>query len=116
MFRVVIGCMKEISLLKLVTTPDGMVRNVETEEALELEKKLITLPKLTTTLLRYNRSDILINTPRWHCKEQPILIRCPFYYACWVKCMGMLLFKNNLFGILRDLDFDRLKRVPNCHQ
>lgn len=47
-----IGYLKEISLLKLVTTSDGMVRNVETDEAVNLERELVTLPKLTTTLMR----------------------------------------------------------------
>ena len=51
MFRVVIGYIKEISLLRLVTTSDGMVRQVDSEEAHALERELVKLPKLTTTLL-----------------------------------------------------------------
>ena len=52
MFRVVIGYTKEILLLKLVTTSDGMVRQVDSEEAHALQRELIMLPKLTTMLLR----------------------------------------------------------------
>ena len=51
MFRVVIGYIKEISLLRLMTTSDGMVRQVDSEEAHALERELVKLPKLTTTLL-----------------------------------------------------------------
>ncbi len=51
MFRVTIGYLKEMALLRLVSTPDGMVRSVETQEATDLQRELVTLPKLTTTLL-----------------------------------------------------------------
>ena len=49
-FRLEISYLKEIALLKLVTTEEGMTKTVDTPEAKLLERQLVTLPTLTSTL------------------------------------------------------------------
>jgi hypothetical protein len=41
---------REISLLKQTTTPEGVTKYRDTEEALALEKRIVHLPKLTSAL------------------------------------------------------------------
>ncbi len=45
--------MKEIALLKMVKTEEGMVKMAETELAQALEQALVALPRLTSTLHGY---------------------------------------------------------------
>lgn len=53
MFRVEIGYLKEISLLRLIKTPDGLVKTVQTEAATALERHLVGLPKLCSAIKGY---------------------------------------------------------------
>lgn len=53
MFRLELQYLREIALLKKVTTTDGMVRFVDNEEALTLEQNIKLLPVLTSTLHGY---------------------------------------------------------------
>ena len=92
MFRVVIGYMKEIALLKLVTTSDGMVRNVETEEATQLERELVVLPKLSTTLLRFVIERELVILPKLSTTLLRFVIEreLVYYLNCPLHCSGLL--------------------------
>ena len=49
-FRVEVGYQREISLRRMVTTVDGMVKMMETDEASRLEQMLVAQPKLSSTL------------------------------------------------------------------
>ncbi|KAL3865413.1 hypothetical protein ACJMK2_042804 [Sinanodonta woodiana] len=49
-FQVDLAHTREIGLLKMTKTQDGMVKMRDTEESLALEKYIIALPKLTSTL------------------------------------------------------------------
>ncbi|KAK3588803.1 hypothetical protein CHS0354_012016 [Potamilus streckersoni] len=49
-FQVELAHTREIGLLKLTKTQDGMVKMRDTEQSLALEKEIIALPKLTSTL------------------------------------------------------------------
>jgi U3 small nucleolar RNA-associated protein 22 len=40
----------EISLLKKTTTPEGVTKYRDTEESLDLEKRIVHLPKLSSAL------------------------------------------------------------------
>lgn len=50
MFRLLVAHQREISLLKQTTTPEGVTKYRDTEEALALEKRIVHLPKLTSAL------------------------------------------------------------------
>ena len=50
MFAVQLAYMREIALSKMVTTPEGMVKMVDTEKSQALERQMVALPKLTSTL------------------------------------------------------------------
>ena len=52
MFRIDIGCIHEIPLLKKVVGADGMVKMQDTEAAQNMEEKIVALPKLASTLHR----------------------------------------------------------------
>ncbi len=52
-FRVMIGYLKEISLLKMITISSGATKSTDDERAAILEQELVTLPKLNTMLIRY---------------------------------------------------------------
>nr|XP_022330549.1 nucleolar protein 6-like isoform X1 [Crassostrea virginica] len=49
-FRVTLGYTREIALTKMVRTPEGMVKYKDNEEALNLEREIQALPRLTSTL------------------------------------------------------------------
>lgn len=49
-FRIVLGYTREIALTKMVKTPEGMVKYKDNDEALALEREILGLPKLTSTL------------------------------------------------------------------
>ena len=49
-FRVQIGYMREATLLRMVKTPDGMLKMQDTEESLAMESQLVGLPKLSSAL------------------------------------------------------------------
>ncbi|KAK2165674.1 hypothetical protein NP493_1357g00033 [Ridgeia piscesae] len=49
-FRLRVGYLHEIALLKTVRSPTGMTQLVSTQEAQRLERDLVSLPKLTTAL------------------------------------------------------------------
>ncbi|XP_071171681.1 nucleolar protein 6-like isoform X2 [Mytilus edulis] len=49
-FRLELQYLREIALLKKVTSPDGMVKFVDNDEALRLEQDIKLLPILTSTL------------------------------------------------------------------
>ena len=50
MFRLVIGYLHEIKLAKMVTTPEGMTRMEDNDLSRSLERQLVALPKLASTL------------------------------------------------------------------
>jgi len=52
-FRLYVAHQREISLLKEMTTPDGVTKYRDTEESLALEKNIVHLPKLTSALHGY---------------------------------------------------------------
>ncbi len=52
-FRIMIGYLKEISLLKMVTLSSGATKSTDNEQAAILEQELVTLPKINTMLIRY---------------------------------------------------------------
>ncbi|XP_074649988.1 nucleolar protein 6-like [Tubulanus polymorphus] len=49
-FRIIVGYVMEISVLRTVTTPEGMVKTLDTDESLKLETDIVKLPKLTSAL------------------------------------------------------------------
>ncbi|XP_056022983.1 nucleolar protein 6-like isoform X2 [Ostrea edulis] len=49
-FRIIMGYTREIALTKMVKTPEGMVKYKDNDEALALEREILGLPKLTSTL------------------------------------------------------------------
>lgn len=49
-FRVELSYLREIALAKSHRTPEGMMKMRDTPESLELEKQMVALPKLTSTL------------------------------------------------------------------
>ncbi|KAJ8304133.1 hypothetical protein KUTeg_017716 [Tegillarca granosa] len=49
-FRIELAYLREIALLKMIKTADGMLKMRDTEESLKLEKEIVALPKLTSTL------------------------------------------------------------------
>ncbi|XP_055379758.1 nucleolar protein 6 [Condylostylus longicornis] len=50
LYKIEISHPKEIALLKKTTTEKGVIRYVDTEESIQLEKRLIILPKVTSAL------------------------------------------------------------------
>jgi U3 small nucleolar RNA-associated protein 22 len=49
-FRLHVAHQREISLLKEMTTPEGVTKYRDTEESLALEKSIVHLPKLASSL------------------------------------------------------------------
>jgi len=49
-FRLQMAHHREISLLKQMITPEGVTKYRDTEESLALEKSIVHLPKLTSSL------------------------------------------------------------------
>ncbi|XP_033750343.1 nucleolar protein 6-like [Pecten maximus] len=49
-FRVELAYLREIALAKSHRTPEGMMKMIDTAESIELEKQIVALPKLTSTL------------------------------------------------------------------
>jgi U3 small nucleolar RNA-associated protein 22 len=49
-FHLHVAHQREISLLKQMTTPEGITKYRDTEESLALEKSIVHLPKLTSSL------------------------------------------------------------------
>ncbi|XP_060067208.1 nucleolar protein 6-like [Ylistrum balloti] len=49
-FRVELAYLREIALTKSYRTPEGMMKVRDTPESIELEKQIVALPKLTSTL------------------------------------------------------------------
>ncbi|XP_064608729.1 nucleolar protein 6-like [Liolophura sinensis] len=69
-FRLKIAYLHEITVLKTVKTPDGMVQMRDTAESVELEREVVSLPKLTSTLhgiqQRYNTFSVVVRlAKRW---------------------------------------------------
>ena len=50
MFHLHVAHQREISLLKKMVTPEGVTKYRDTEESHALEKSIVHLPKLTSSL------------------------------------------------------------------
>lgn len=113
-FRLELQYLREIALLKKVTTPDGMVRFVDNEEALTLEQNIKLLPVLTSTLhgiqQKYNSfSGSVRLAKRWissqlladHVPDLAVELMVAYLYTCHAPYTTP---SNPLTGFLRFLE------------
>lgn len=81
MFRLHVAHQHEIYLLKKTTTPEGVTKYRDTEESLDLEKRIVHLPKLTSALHGSVVQQILINR---------------YLFACYKPSTKSNITRNNL--------------------
>ncbi|XP_013410468.1 nucleolar protein 6 [Lingula anatina] len=94
-FRITLGYLKEIAMLKMKKTPEGLVTMRETEESSAMEKELVTLPKFSTAMhglqqQHHALSSVVRLAKRWvcaqllgdHIAEEAIELLVAYLYLC----------------------------------